>query len=145
MIIQNIRIKRVRWNVRIYHAVDTMYADEIIDELIAAGCKGEMLRDAKRNLWSGAINSGITYSNLEKRETIMVIGLTSSAGEYWNSIDHERNHLLQHIAQCCDIDPYGEEISYISGEFIREVYNSKAKVLLCECCRNKMLNKVKGF
>lgn len=145
MIIQDITIKRVRWNVRIYHAVDAMYAEEILDDLISIGCKGEMLRDAKENLWRGAVNSGMTYSNLETRQTIMVIGLTSSAGEYWNSIDHERNHLLQHIAQCCGIDIYGEEISYISGEFIRSVYNSPARELLCECCRRKMLNKVKEF
>lgn len=139
MIIQDITIKRVRWNVRVYHAVDAMYADEILDELISIGCRGSRLKDAKECLWSGAVNNGLTYSNLETRQTIMVIGITSNAGEYWNSLDHERNHLMQHIAQSCGIDPYGETISYISGEFIRDVYNSPAKHLLCECCRMKFV------
>ncbi len=138
MIVQDILIKRAKWHVRIYHAVDAMYADEIIDNLIAIGCRGETLKEAKESLWKGAVNSGLTYSNLKTRETVMVIGITSSGSEYWNSLDHEKNHLLAHIAQACDIDPYGEKISYISGEFIRDVYK-RAKGLLCDCCRRKTM------
>lgn len=137
MIVQDIYIKRARWHVRVYHAVDAMYADEIIDELIDIGCREEKLANAKKNLWKGAVNSGLTYSNLEKRETIMVIGLTSSGAEYWNSLEHEMRHLLQHIEDALSLDHYGEEISYISGEFIRDVYEG-AKDLLCECCRKKI-------
>lgn len=137
MIIQDITLKRVRWNVRIYHSVDALYADEIIDDLISIGCNGDKLRDAKENLWIGGMNTGLTYSNIDRRMTVIVIGYTSSAGEYWNTLNHELFHLLQHIAQSCDLDPFGEEMSYLCGEFIREVYNSPARSLLCESCRNK--------
>lgn len=137
MIIQDIYTKRVKWHIRIYHAVDALYADEIIDDLISIGCRGETLREAKDHLWRGFVNTGLTYSNIQNHETVMVIGITSSGEEYWNSLDHEKNHLLAHIAQSYNLDPYGETISYISGEFIRDVY-AEAKTLLCDCCRKKM-------
>ena len=142
MIIQDIFIRKAgNWHVRIYHAVDAMYADEIIDELITIGCSGETLKEAKQSLWKGAENSGLTYSNLKTHETVMVIGLTTDGSEYWNSLDHEKNHLLAHISQACGIDPYGERISYISGEFIRDVYD-KAKGLLCDSCRKSVYRRL---
>lgn len=141
MIIQDIYIKRAKWHVRIYHAVDAMFATEICEDLASIGCSGKDLIKASDTLKSGCVDQGLTYSNLNTRESVMVIGITSNAGEYWNTIDHERNHILQHISQACDLDIYGEEISYISGEFIRDVYNSPAKKLLCDCCRNSIRNR----
>lgn len=136
MFVQDIYIKRAKWRVKVFHAVDALWADEILDELISIGCKGQDLKDARVQLWKGLPNNGLTYSNLDKRETIMVIGFTSSGMEYWNTLDHEKLHLLQDISTKLGIDPFGEEISYISGEFIRDVYD-KAKNLLCDCCRHK--------
>lgn len=137
MIVQDIYIRRADWHVKVYHAVDAMYADEIIDDLIRIGCSGATLTKAKDSLWRGAVNSGLTYSNLKRHETVMVIGLTTSGAEYWNSLEHEMRHLLQHIEESLGLDHYGEEISYISGEFIRDVYGG-AKDLLCECCRGRI-------
>lgn len=138
MIVQDIYLERVEWHVRIYYAVTTYYADEILDDLITLGCRGEDLRKAQDNLWEGHLDTGLTYSSLEKHETVIVIAKASEAAEYWNSIDHEKNHLLQHISMAYHINPYGEEISYISGEFIRSVFRM-AKGLLCDCCRKKHL------
>lgn len=139
MFVQDIYIKRAEWMVRVYHAVDAMWTDEIIDDLVCLGCSGSELRNAKKMLWSGLPNNGLTYSNGVRRETLMVIGYTSSGKEYWNTLDHEKNHLLQHIALQDGIDPYGEEISYISGEFLRDIYDGEAKKLLCDCCREKIV------
>lgn len=135
MFVQDLYLRRANWQVKIYHAVDEMYADEILDDLILLGCRGDDLREAKKHLWQGLPNQGLTYSN-PSGKTVMVIGFTSNGAEYWNTLDHERLHLLQHISKFRNIDPYGEEIAYISGEFTREVYNC-AKHLLCDCCRHK--------
>ena len=137
MLEQDIYIDRADWHVRVYHAVDAMWADEILSDLVHIGCRGDELRRAKVLLWDGLPNTGLTYSNLQAHETVMVIGLTTSGKEYWNSLEHEMNHLKQHISESLGIDPFGETISYISGEFIRDVYN-KAEHLLCDCCRKKL-------
>lgn len=135
MIVQDVYIKRAGWHVKVYHAVNHVWADEILDDLVNIGCRGKALSDAKEKLWSNIKNTGYTYSSPLLHETVMIILPTTSGAEYWNSLDHEKNHLLQHISQTLGVDPYGEEISYISGEFIRDVY-TKANKLLCSCCRN---------
>lgn len=137
MIVHDIYIKRAAWNVRVYISVTTINADEILDDLIDLGIRGNNLKQAKENLWSGLLDTGLTYSNTVQRETVMVIAKASESAEYWNSLDHEKQHLLQDIATTDLIDPFGEEISYISGEFIREVYKI-AKSLLCDCCRKRI-------
>lgn len=140
MIVQDTYIKRIGWHVRVYHSVSHIWADEILDELISIGCRGEDLHDAKVKLWDVTPNTGYTYTSPLLRETIIIIFPTTNGAEYWNSLDHEKNHLLQHIALATDIDPYGETISYISGEFLRDAYNV-AGSLLCDCCRYKSFRK----
>lgn len=137
MIIQDTYIHRASWHVRVYHAVDTVWSEEIINDLVNIGCSGQSLIDAKTKLRDNIRNTGYTFSSPVLHETIMIILPCTSGEEYWNSIDHEKNHLLQHISLTTGIDPYGEEISYISGEFIRDVYR-KAGKLLCDCCRNEI-------
>lgn len=137
MITHDIYLKRAGWNVRVYISVTTVHADEILDDLIYLGIKGDNLKRAKENLWSGQLDTGLTYSNTLTRETVMVIAKASEGAEYWNSLDHEKQHLLQDISATDGIDPFGEEISYISGEFIRDIYKV-AKPLLCDCCRRKL-------
>lgn len=135
MILQDIYLKRIDWHVRVYHAVDAFWADEITDDLITIGCKGENLKKAKKNLWSGLPDNGITFTNPEIRRTLMVIGFTSNGAEYWNTINHELQHMLDHIGSALGLSQHGETIAYVSGEFMREVYNSDAKALLCDSCR----------
>lgn len=133
MFIQDLYLSSARWCVRIYHAVNDIFSDEILDDLIDMGLSGRALTEAKQHLWSGMPNQGLTFSR--KGRTVMVIGFTSDGGNYWNTIDHERMHLLQHISKERGIDPYGEDIAYISGEFTQKVYEC-ARHLLCNCERD---------
>lgn len=145
MIIQDIYLKRIEWHLRIYYAVTRYYADEIIDDLIRVGCDGSNLKEAEKHLWEGNANTGLTYSNLDTHETVMVIGFANSPSEYYNSISHEQMHALAHIAQSYGLNPYGEDVCYIMGEMAMSMY-SHVKILLCENCYKKyMLGDKKGF
>lgn len=137
MIEQDLYIKKIGWKVRIYYAVSTYYADEIITDFIKIGVSGDILHKLKENLWAGKIDSGFTYSNLKNKETVMIIGLASSGAEYANSIDHEKLHLIQHILEAIDIDPKGEEICYISGELARDMHKVTS-VLICQDCLRRL-------
>lgn len=141
MICQDILLRTVPWHIRVYYAVTTYYADEIIDDLIAIGCRGGTLIEAKNNLWSGHLDTGLTYANPDRREAIMVIGKASNGGQFYNSLIHEQLHLLSYIAKKHDLDPYGEEIAYVAGELGNKMY-SKAKGLICDCCRPKQYKKI---
>lgn len=64
---------------------------------------------------------GLTYTNTRLQETVMVIGEATSPEEFFNSLTHESRHLEAHIAQTLNLDPYGEDICYVSGEIAEKL------------------------
>lgn len=142
MILQDIYLTEVPWHIRIYYAVDKYYADEIMDDLIAIGYRGEMLTEAKESLWAGKIDTGLTYANPNTREAVMVIGIASSGGQFYNTLIHEQLHLLSYIAREHGLDPYGEKIAYVAGELGMKMY-SKAAALMCDGCRRKIYIRIR--
>lgn len=137
MLIQDFYIRKYKWNVKVFYAVNCYYTARIVNELKKVGCSGDNLERAYNNLRSCNLDTGITYSNFRKRETVMVISLTSSADEFQSSWDHEKGHLVKHIAQCFGLDPYGEDQQYLSGE-IGKLMFPFARIFLCEHCRNDL-------
>ena len=62
------------------------------------GCSGIPLEDACNLVLEGEPNKGITYSNVDTRKTVVVIGWATSKEEYMNSLSHEMLHVVQHIS-----------------------------------------------
>ena len=138
MIRQQFDISGYDWKVEVYYAVDAYYTDEIMGRLYDIGCRGDDLQTAYENLSSGKPDTGLTYSNYGTRQTVMVIGITSSAAQFQNSYDHERKHLEAHMAAALGIELRGEQLCYLSGE-IGQLMFEKAKLMLCDCdcCKHK--------
>lgn len=134
MIRQVFTISRIDWRVVVYYGVDAIATDRIIADLERIGCAGDKLERARKNLESGSVNNGLTYSNFDTRESVMVIGITTSAEEFANTFAHEKGHLARHISQALHIDPYGEDEQYITGEIAGQMFKV-AKSFLCENCR----------
>ena len=134
MIRQKFILKEYDWSVQVYYAVDCYYSDEIMEALYSIGCRGKNLSVAFGNLSSCKLDTGLTYSNYSTHETVMVIGINSSAEEFMNSFCHERKHLEMHIAKAFDLNPWGEEVAYLSGKIGQKMYRV-AKKFLCEHCR----------
>lgn len=136
MIVQNIYLEDWDWTATIYYAVNTYYMDEILGELESIGCSERELIEAEESL-AGWYNVGLTYSNLESRCSVIVIGLTSSPAEFQNTFDHEKGHLAMHISEVDDITVFGEEFEYLTGA-IGEAMFPIAKKFLCEHCRQNL-------
>lgn len=139
MIVQDFYIPKYDWRVRVYYAVTTYWISEILCELHRIGCRGEDFKQAYRNLSSGALNTGLTYSDFEERETVMVIALTSSPGEFQNSWDHEKGHLYDH-------DSINELLSWAKETLNNKRYpvgefqlDKCAKILDCEKYLDSMI------
>ena len=137
MIVQNIYLEDWDWDVTVYYAVDTYYIDEIIDEMINMGCRDVDVIKAEGLLKRGSYNVGLTYSNFRDQHSIVVIGLTSTPEEFQNTFDHEKGHLAMHIGKALDIDIFGEDFQYLTGEIGQKMFKV-AKNFMCEHCRNKM-------
>lgn len=125
------------WRVRVFYVVDLIPIDFIIEELYGIGCSKEDVQSAIYVLDNGDDNRGITFSNDQKRESIIVIGETTCPAQFSNSFDHEKLHLAMHIARTDDIDPFSEELAYLVGEIGLQTF-PVAKRFLCEHCREEM-------
>lgn len=140
MVHREIYIKKYDWLVHVYYAVTCYWVDEIMNQLEFIHCPESILRKSYRNLKACQLDTGITYSNYRLKETVMVVGLTSSPEEFMNSLDHERKHLEAHIAQAYNISPYGEEIAYLSGDIGQSIFN-EVQMFICDCpCHTNKIN-----
>ena len=136
MIAQDFYLPRYDWRVRVYYAVTTCWAKEIVAGLRMLGCGGERLRRAERNLTESRLDTGLTFSNLKRRETLMVISTTSTPGQFLNSWTHEMFHLCRHVARRFGVDPYGEEAAYLAGTVGQKMF-PVARKFLCEHCKEE--------
>ena len=137
MIMQDIYIPEYDWHVRIYYAVTTYWSDRIISDMFRTGCRDGQLYRAYCSLMKGDLDTGITYSNFLRKETVMVISLTSTPAQFLNSWEHEKKHLARHIEQAFGIDPYSEEAAYLEGDIAQRMF-PVAKRFICEHCRRSM-------
>ena len=128
---------RGKWTVHVFLDIKTSCTDEIMEALFYSGIDGMHAKQAYENLTRGEINSGLCYSNHENRESVVVIGKTSSASEAFNSIMHEFAHLAAHIANADGLDNSGETIAYTIGELSHDLWKY-IRPYLCDCYRDKL-------
>lgn len=134
MIIQNVYLEDWDWTIKIYYAVDTFYMDSILGDLESMGCSERKINDIEYALTEYPYNNGLTYSNIVYRWSLVVIGITESPEEFQNTFDHEKGHLAMHIAEADDIDIFGEEFQYLTGEIGKQMF-PVAKKFMCDHCR----------
>lgn len=134
MIIQNVYLEDWDWYVKVYYAVDTFYMDSILGDLESMGCSARKLNNIEKTLTESPYNNGLTYSNIVYRWSLVVIGITESPEEFQNTFDHEKGHLAMHIAETDQIDIFGEEYQYLTGEIGKQLF-PVAKKFMCEHCR----------
>lgn len=131
---QDITLIKWDWRVRVFYVIDLIPIDFITEELYGIGCDKQDIDDAINVLGNNEDNRGITFSNDNERESIIVIGETSCPAQFSNSFDHEKLHLTMHIARVDNIDPFSEELAYLAGEIGFQTF-PVAKRFLCEHCR----------
>ena len=139
MIKVTLHIRKYDWLVHCYFAVDCYYACEILAKMREIGASRRIQGEAYASMASDKLNGGITYSNYDKRESVLVTQLTSDASEFFNSFIHETGHLATHIATTEGIDLEGEEVRYIQGDISRALYPF-CSTLLCPHCRERRTN-----
>lgn len=132
MLKQYFVIPKYNWKVYVYYYVTCYYLNEILTKLRSMGCTGKYLEDAYRNMSSCQLNSGITYSNNTQKHSLMVISSTSTPAQFMNSLLHEQYHLIEHIVEKYNINPFSEEAAYLAG-FIGQKMYPKVKYFLCKC------------
>ena len=131
MIQQNVNIREIGWNLRIFYCPKTTSQCSIVlQRLFNAGCTGKNYRRAMALLKSGAWNTGLTYTNKENRETIIVVGCSSDIAEFVNTLTHEINHFIEHVMEALHIESGTEDEAYFTGEFFELLYRDAVSSVL---------------
>lgn len=136
MIRHTFEVPQHHWTFRVYIALTEYWADEILGHLWRLGANPDVMRTANANLRSGQLNGGLTYASLGERETLLVVGKTSTAAELFNSVVHELDHAALFTFRFLGITPGTEEAAYFKGGLAREIFPI-VEPYMCTCCRAK--------
>ena len=112
MIIDTFYIKD--WKVIILYETTCNDIDFIIETLRDIKCPRNYIKRALDNLEECKLNSGLTYSNLNKKSSVIIVNKTSSFDQLINTIAHEYYHLIQHLSQGLNIEDE-EELANLNG------------------------------
>ena len=116
---QDIYLERYDWTVHVMYDVHSKDSMKVRRYLRDLGCSGITIEDACNLVLEGEPNKGITYSNVDVRKSVVVIGRATSKAEYMNSLSHEMLHVVQHISEVFMINMYGEEACYLLGGLVQ--------------------------
>ena len=131
MIQQNINIREIGWNLRIFYCPKTTSQRSVVLQcLYNTGCTGRNFRRAMTLLGSGAVNTGLIFSNKSERKTIIVVGLSSNVGEFINTLTHEINHFIEHVMEALHIQSGTEDEAYFTGELYELLYRDAVSSVL---------------
>jgi hypothetical protein len=146
MICRDIYIEQYDWEVHCYFAVNKYYTERILSVLSALGCSDSIFYQVEKKLARNEKNAGFTYSNPDKQESLLVVGLATSNEEYVNSISHELRHLCDDIASVYDIPSKGEEVAYLTGDIAGKLADI-IQVLVCNCldCLEQRYKKIRYY
>lgn len=133
MLRQRIYIPRYHWEVVVYYESDRRDAWEILDEMDATDVDEKTFRKAAENLNGGLVDTGLTYSNMDVRKSIIVLSKASSKAEFANTWFHEVMHCAVHIAKANGLDYEGESIAYVGGELARSMQPFAARLMCPDC------------
>ena len=122
MIRQVIKIKQY-WKVIVYYNIDYDFFNTSPVERISQ----EVLDNLRYNK-----AKAVTISNIEKRQSIVLINKHKEKEDYINSIVHEAEHVKQAILDYYNIEDVGENPAYLIGYLVSEMYKVYNK-FLCTC------------
>ena len=112
----NIDVKGENWQITIFFPLTCYHVKKIMQELSLIDCNKTDMRKAWRNLTSGKMNNGLTFSNYELRKSVIVFAMSESKEEYFNLVLHELHHLAVQIGVANNMDLEGEGVCYINGD-----------------------------
>lgn len=133
MKIQRLYLGPYRWRITVFYDTFPEDSDTILKCLADIGCERRKLGHAEENLRGGARNTGLTFSNRQDRESIIVLSESSSEAEFANTWFHEVFHAAVHIAEADGLGCNGEPVAYIGG-YIAMRMQPQASLFMCSKC-----------
>ena len=105
-----------RWVVDFLFATKRYDIDGVLACLYDAYAPEDIMEQAEELMLSCKYNCGFTYTNQSKRRAVVLIGPTTSGGEFQSTFVHEIRHLADAIAKSLGVPLDSERPAYISGD-----------------------------
>lgn len=115
------KFKIYGWNVIVLYETTCDDIDFIIETLKDINCPRKYIKEALSNLEECKLDSGLTYSNLKIKSSVIIINKTSSFAQLINTISHEYYHLICHISKSLDINDE-EKLANLNGNLNMRSY-----------------------
>lgn len=129
------RLEIAGWTCDVYISLRTYWVGAIVDAMVGCGASGDVIERITGNMRRNVMDTGFTYSNPDKRRSVMVIGRTSVGKQFLNSFVHELRHLVDDIAAADGLEAKGEGVAYLSGD-IAMLMADIVCALSCDHCRH---------
>ena len=75
------------------------------------------------NVYTGQHNTGFTYTNVNKKTSVVVIGTATSIKQFLNTIVHEAKHVQSVICEYYNINEQSEDAAYLIGWLVMVMYD----------------------
>ena len=111
---------------------DDLY--DVYESLLSVGCPDYKAREVCMTL--SRQNKGYTLTDYNAKCSLIFISRATDAAEMYDSIDHEKKHVVEHISNYYGIDPKSEESAYLAGELGRLIFPAAAYVI-CPVCHHQ--------
>lgn len=120
MIAQYIRIDDDAWDLVVYYDVTKDDFVRIVDALEEIECSKDDIEKALDTLSNK--NTGLTYSDTERRISIVCISEATSPDQFISTAIHEADHVQAHICQHYNVKLDSEKAAYLIGYIVRRMY-----------------------
>ena len=74
------------------------------------------------DVYLGEKNTGFTYTNFNKRKSIVGISEVSSQEQFFNTLVHEAKHVQSHICNYYQVKEDSEEAAYLIGYIVQQMH-----------------------
>ena len=102
--------------------------ESVIESLVSVGCTEENAREVASVL--SAPDTGYTYTDYIGKFTLAFVSRGSSMEQFYDTVQHEQKHVVEHISSFYGVNPKSEESAYLQGEIGRLLFPS-VKLILC--------------
>ena len=104
----------------------------VAEALADLGCPDDDINATWHNM-TEEWNKGYTWSNPARRRSITLIGRSTSWAQFFDTVLHETDHIVDEIMMAYDIMNYGEPPAYTQGEIGRQMAPAIRRIM-CPCC-----------
>lgn len=109
------------WKVMVYYNVDYGLFDVIENDLKDNGADVYIINNVYRHMSMGYAKA-MTYSNLDKKVSIVMFNEHNDMEDYINSIVHEAEHIKQAMLDVYDVNDEGEPPAYTVGYLVMRMW-----------------------